>query len=108
MLQTHGVDRRQPHGVARGILTAPDRVLELVIPLDDFLTALKKNLALGRQFPRSLGPVDQLRPQLFLELPHRLARRRLADRTGQRAPGEASVADHIAKNTERLNVHGTK
>ena len=88
------------------MLPTLDGVLELVIPLDDLLTALKEQFAFRRQLPRSLRPVDQLGPEVVLDLTYCLARGGLADGVRDSRARKALVSDDVAKDAECLDVNG--
>src|SRR5947199_142787 len=51
------------------------------------------------------GPVDELRADFLLELPDRLAGSRLRYAVRGCAKREASGADHIAIETQRIEIH---
>jgi hypothetical protein len=106
VVEPHGVDRRHADSSRHLLVERADLVLQGLVLGDQLAAAVEKDLALAGGHERPLRSLDQLHPEMALELADDLAGPRLGNAVGLGRPGETPAGDDVAEDLEGLEVHG--
>jgi hypothetical protein len=99
----HGCDANRPRDDLRERL---EPRLHLLVPLDDLLAHLVKDLAGGGELHVAAGALEEAAAIAVLEAADLLADRGLGHEVLGGGRGEAPGLDHVAEDLEGLEMHG--